>query len=42
MLLQLPACAALKELQKQDLMLLDSEVAKTEIYQAIMKPDIAN
>jgi len=36
--LQQPVCAALIELQRQDLMLQDSEVSIMEVYQAIMKP----
>ena len=36
--LQQPVCAALIELQRQDLMPQDSEVSKMEVYQAIMKP----
>ena len=38
MLLQQPVCAALVELQKQDLMPLHSKVATMEVHWAIMKP----
>jgi len=36
--LQQPVCAALIELQRQDLMPHDSEVSTIEVYQAVMKP----
>ena len=38
LVLQQPVCAALIELQRQDLMPHDSEVATMEVYRAIMKP----
>lgn len=36
--LKQPVCAALIELQRQDLMPHESEVSMMEVYQAVMKP----